>query len=98
MFRAPVFHPVRAPTAEPLQALLIRMIKRLLRLLTRPGYLVEEQGMTYLVDQDPDSALSPLKAGRLHLPYRFSAAHWIKIAELARGPEPRGARNRTTLR
>ena len=40
----PVFHPVRAPTAEQLQALLIRMIKRLMRLLTRKGYLVEEQG------------------------------------------------------
>jgi len=58
----PVFHPVRAPTAEQLQALLIRMIKRLMRLLTRKGYLVEEQGMTYLADHDPESALAPLQA------------------------------------
>jgi len=38
------------------------MIKRLLRLLTRKGYLVEEQGMTYLAEADPDSALAPLQA------------------------------------
>lgn len=29
----PVFHPVHAPTAEQLQALLVRIIKRLIRLL-----------------------------------------------------------------
>ena len=33
----PVFHAVHAPTAEQLQALLSRIIKRLMRLLTRPG-------------------------------------------------------------
>jgi len=58
----PVFHPVRAPTAEQLQALLIRMIKRLMRLLTRKGYLIEEQGMSYLTDSDPEAALRPLQA------------------------------------
>ena len=46
---APVFHPVRAPTAGELQTLLNQIIRRLMRLLTRQGYLVEEQGMTYLV-------------------------------------------------
>jgi hypothetical protein len=59
---APVFHPLRAPTPEQLQALLTRIITRILRLLTRQGYLIEEQGMTYLGDTDPEAALAPLQA------------------------------------
>jgi hypothetical protein len=39
-----------------------RITKRLLKLLTRKGYLLEEQGMTYLADTDPDSALAPLQS------------------------------------
>jgi hypothetical protein len=58
----PVFHTVRAPTARELQALLSRIIERIMRLLTRKGYLIEEQGMTYLADTDPDTALAPLQA------------------------------------
>jgi hypothetical protein len=42
----PVFHAVPAPTMEALQALLVKIITRILRLLTRQGYLIEEQGMT----------------------------------------------------
>jgi hypothetical protein len=38
-----VFHSVRAPTAAQLQALLTRIIKRIMRLLTRKGYLIEGQ-------------------------------------------------------
>ena len=33
-----------------------------MRLLTRQGYLVEEQGMIYLADPDPESALGTLAA------------------------------------
>ncbi len=58
----PVFHAVRAPTVAELQALLGRIIKRLMRLLTRKGYLIEEQGMSYLTDSDPEAALRPLQA------------------------------------
>ncbi|MGH8532689.1 MAG: transposase, partial [Gammaproteobacteria bacterium] len=58
----PVFHPVRAPTPGELQTLLNRIIKRLMRLLTRQGYLIEEPGMTYLGDTDPEAALAPLQA------------------------------------
>ncbi|MCP5082888.1 MAG: IS91 family transposase, partial [Alphaproteobacteria bacterium] len=39
-----VFHRVRNPTTEELQVLLGRIIKRIMKLLTRQGYLVEEQG------------------------------------------------------
>jgi hypothetical protein len=57
----PVFHAVRGPTAEQLQVLLTRIIKRLMRVLTRQGYLVEEKGMNFLADTDPDLALGPLR-------------------------------------
>ena len=64
----PVFHAVRAPTGGELQALLSRIIRRLMKLLTRKGYLIEEQGMAYLADTDPDLALGcrgwiPLPSG-----------------------------------
>jgi hypothetical protein len=48
----PVFHPVRAPTTEQLQTLLHQIIKRIMKLLTRLGYLVEEQGLTYMAEND----------------------------------------------
>jgi len=32
-----------------------------MKLLTRKGYLIEEQGMTYLAEADPETALAPLK-------------------------------------
>ncbi|MGH8604679.1 MAG: transposase, partial [Gammaproteobacteria bacterium] len=57
----PVFHEVRAPTVGQLQALLTRIMKRIMKLLTREGYLIEEQGMTYLGDTDPEAALAPLQ-------------------------------------
>ena len=41
----PVFHEARAPSIEELQALLAKIITRLMRLLTRQGLLMEEQGM-----------------------------------------------------
>jgi hypothetical protein len=39
-----------------------RIIKRLMKVLTRKGFLIEEQGMSYLDDSDPDRALGPLRA------------------------------------
>jgi Putative transposase/Transposase zinc-binding domain len=58
----PVFHEARAPSIEELQALLGQIITRILRLLTRQGYLVEEQGMRYLAEPDADNALTALQA------------------------------------
>lgn len=45
---------MRAPTIEQLQAPLSRLIKRIMRLLTRNGYLIEEQGMIYLAEGELD--------------------------------------------
>jgi Putative transposase len=48
----PVFHPVHSPSAEQVQTLLNTSIKRIMKLLTRLGYLVEEQGLTYMAEND----------------------------------------------
>ena len=58
----PVFQEARAPTTVELQGLLAKIITRLMKMLTRHGYLVKEQGMTYMADIDPDNPLKPLQA------------------------------------
>ena len=57
-----VFHPVRAPSAEQLQILLNQIIKRLMKLLTRRGYLIEEQRTVYLDETDMHTAMTPLQS------------------------------------
>ena len=61
-----VFHPVPALTSEQLPALLDKIISRILRVLTRQGHLVEEEGVTYVADAhgvlDPENGLAPLQA------------------------------------
>jgi hypothetical protein len=47
---------------QELQALLAKIITRLMRLLTRRDLLIEEQGMTYLAESDSVPALTPLQA------------------------------------
>jgi len=51
----PIFDAARAPTSDELASLLDRIIARLMKMLTRAGHLVEEQGMTYLADADADA-------------------------------------------
>ena len=63
----PVFVEGPTPTDEELQALLHRIITRLMKMLTRRGVLVEEdEGSSYLADAQADSdearALRPLQA------------------------------------
>ncbi len=58
----PVFQEARVPTGEELQGLLEKTIVRLMKKLIRLGYLVEEEGMSYLADPDPDNPLTPLQA------------------------------------
>mgnify|MGYP006053071557 FL=1 len=63
---APEFVEVPAPTDEALQTVLHKVIMRMMKLLTRRGVLVEEEGWTYIADNDSDSdearALRPLQA------------------------------------
>ena len=70
----PLFVQVPAPTDEALQAVLHRIITRTMKLLTRRGVLIEEQGPTYMADNDGDSdearARRPLQAAACYLPHR----------------------------
>ncbi len=50
----PIFHPVRAPTPEQLNTLLNQIIRRLMKLLTRQGYLVEEQDRIFMAETPTD--------------------------------------------
>ena len=60
------FVEVPAPTDEALQAVLHKIVTRTMKLLTRRGVWVEEQGQTNMTDNDGDSeearALRPLQA------------------------------------
>ena len=59
----PVFEPVRAPTTEQLHTLLNQIIKRIMKLLIRTGYVIKEEGMTYMAETDEsDNAMSPLQS------------------------------------
>ena len=57
----PVFQAARPPSRDELAGLLDKIIARLMKLLTRLGTLVEEQGMTYLADMDADNPLASLQ-------------------------------------
>jgi hypothetical protein len=69
---APIFHPASAPTHAALQALLGKIITRILRLLTRLGHLNEEDGQITLAGgvPDPDDVMTPLQAAAAH--YRIA--------------------------
>jgi len=59
----PVFQAVPAPITDQLQALLTRIITRLLKALTRHGALMaEDTAIPYLTNPDADPALAPLHA------------------------------------
>jgi hypothetical protein len=57
----PEFVEVPAPTDDALQSVLHKIITRLMKLLTRRGVLVEEEGSTYMADNDGDW---PARSGR----------------------------------
>ena len=60
----PVFHPVHSPSAEQVQTLLNTIIKRIMKLLTRTGDLVEEQERLFMAENpiDTDTAMTPLQS------------------------------------
>ena len=59
---APVFHAAPPPSAGQLKALLDKIIHSVLKLLTRTGHLIEEEGVVYVAAADPDNVLAPLQA------------------------------------
>ena len=53
---------MRNPATEELQALLGRIIKRIVKLLTRQGYLVEEHDRIFMAETETDTAMTPLQS------------------------------------
>jgi Putative transposase len=82
----PVFHAVCAPTAAELQALLRRIIKCIMKFLTRKGFLIEDQGTTYLADTDRDTALGPLQAAACTYRIAFGPRAGQKVLSLQTVP------------
>ncbi len=88
----PVFVDVPAPTDEALQTVLHKIITRLMKLLTRNGVLVEEQGSTYMADDDTDSdearVMRPLQAAACTYRIAFGPRAGQKVLTL-QGAMPR---------
>ena len=82
----PVFHPVRVPTAEQLQTLLNQIIKRVMKLLTRLGYLVEEQDMIFMAETDTDAAMAPLQSAACTYRIAFGPRAGQKVVSLQSVP------------
>jgi hypothetical protein len=81
-----------------LQALLDKIIARLMTMLTRQGYLIEEQGMTYLADIDADNPLKTLQARLIHLSHRLGSTRRTKGAEPANRVRPRQEMHASAVR
>ena len=84
---APKFVEVPESADQALQPLLHKIITRLLGLLTRRGVLVEEEGSTYMADNDGDSdearVLRPLQAAACTYRNRLRSARWPEGADAA---------------
>ena len=91
---APEFVEVPAPTDEALQSVLRKIITRMMKLLTRRGVLVEEEGSTYMADNDGDSddarALRPLQAAACTYRIAFGPRAGQKVLTV-QGTMPRQA-------
>ena len=58
----PVFHEAAAPSTDELEAVLLKIITRTMRTLTRLGVLMEEPEGSYLAETDTDGELTSLQA------------------------------------
>jgi len=56
------FQEARGPSRDELAGLLDKIIARLMKMLTRLGYHIEEEGITYIADMDADNPLASLQA------------------------------------
>ncbi len=89
---APEFVEAPAPIDEALQAVLHKIITRTMKLLTRRGVLVEEEGSTYIADNDGDSdgarTLRPLQTAACTYRIAFGPRAGQKVLTL-QGAMPR---------
>ena len=56
------FQEARGPSRDELAGLLDKIIARLVKMLTRLGYHIEEEGITYIADMDADNPLASWQA------------------------------------
>src|SRR5947207_7033102 len=78
----------RPPTLEELQALLAKIITRIMRVLTKHGFLIEEQDRTYLAEADRESALLPLQAASCTYRIALGPRAGQKVLSLHSVPSP----------
>lgn len=97
---APEFVPVPAPSDAALQAVLHTIIVRTMKLLTRQGALIEEQGQTWLADIDGESdearSLKALQAAACTYRIALGARAGQKVLTL-QGAKPRDGSFRQAL-
>lgn len=73
------------PSGAELAGLLDQIVARLMKMLTRAGQLVDEQGMTYLADIDADIPLAPLQAASCTYRIALGARAGQKVLSLRTG-------------
>ena len=97
---APEFVEVPEPTDEALQAVLHKVITRTMKMLTRREVLVEEEGSTYVADDDGDSdearVLRPLQAAACTYRIAFGSRAGQKVPTV-QGAMPRDKDFKQTL-
>src|SRR5262245_44549146 len=75
---AAVFHEAAAPSTDELEAVLLKIITRIMRLLTRLGFVIEEPDRTYLAETATDGALRSLQAPRAPIGLRWGPHEQVK--------------------
>ncbi len=70
------------PTTVELRGVLEKIFTRLMKMLTSQGYLVEEQGMTYLADLDAHNPLRPMQAASCTYRIAFGPRAGHKVLSL----------------
>ncbi len=97
---APSFIEAASPTDDDLHALLLSVIARLMKMLTRPGVQVEDMGLAWLAEPDTDGeearTLRPLQAAAVTYRIAFGPRAGQKVLTL-RGAMPREDRVRQPL-
>ena len=101
--RAAVFHEAPAPSTDELETVLLKIITRTMRILTRLGAVIEEPDRTYLAENGHRWRAEGSACRLVHLLYcprptrRAEGAELTKPAERSEAVRPRAACQRGRL-